>query len=154
MTLSDLSTEQQNMLTSDFSKLLGDVENIYGDEVKYVGSDSNLYRILGSMAGVSLVSMYNGNNNVKSLAIRSGIFGLATLISIHLSNALQYKNYVAENREEQIILPASGILYYLSMSRNLQFPNRMNNTVMEVIGGLAGSFSSEYFFNNQKPKTN
>lgn len=148
----DPSSSQYDFI-GDLANIESDVEKTYDDEVGFLKSGSNVFRILGATAGVVAASVYNGNQDIKTLAYQGGIMALSSIVSIHLGQMLQYKQYVEANQQEHVIVPASMGLYYLISNRSLNLSEVNNSLMFQTLMGGAGSLGAEYFFNNQKPKS-
>jgi len=152
-TIPDSATTSDSYdLSSDLINWEQDTDKVVSDELNTLSKPSNLYRILGSIAGVSALQVYNGERNIQNLAFTSGLMGVSSIVAIQLSKLLSYKGYVDENREEHIILPASMGLYYLMANRSLNLTQLNNAIGLQAIAGGIGSVSTEYLLNTQKPK--
>lgn len=152
-------------IDSDNSGILADFENLFGeittdtgnianDEVSFLKQQSNIYRIIASMLGVSAISLYAGSRDVYKIGTKAGIMGLSTIVSIHLAQALESKDYVDINKSEHVILPMSAVIYYLAMSRSLRIPALQNRFLMEAVTGAGAGFVAENYLNTtKKPKS-
>jgi hypothetical protein len=147
---SDLSNNYD--IATDLYNLEQAGDKTVTDELNSLSQPSNLFRILGAMAGVSAVQIYNGEKNIKNLAFSAGLMGVSSIVGLQLAKALHYKGYLIQHQEEHIILPSSLGIYYLMANRSLNLSRINNNVALEALAGGIGSFSADYYFNNQKPQ--
>lgn len=137
---------------SDLYNIEQAIDKTFQDESSVLSKSSNALRILGSMAGVSALMLFNGVDDIRQLGYSAGLMGLSSVAGLQIANVLSYKGYVNSNQEEHVVLPASMALYYVLANRSLNLSNINNMVALQAVAGGASSFAVESYFNTGKPK--
>lgn len=149
MSLGTFNPQSMPSISDDAYNVEQDSDKLLSDEINFMKQPSNLFRVLGSMAGVMAVSAYNGQTDIRQLGIVGGLMGLSSVASIQLSQVLTYKGYASENKEEHIIIPMSMAMFYLISNRSI---SRNDSVALQALAGGAGSLAMDSFWNTQKPQ--
>lgn len=148
--------DYNNILGTDMSNLLTDLDTLSVDEINAVrNSNANYYRLVGATLGVVLTDMYlNKNRNIMDLSIK-GLYGvLSELIAMNVAAVLSYRYNTSKSVQTYNDISRAGTFIvsdYLLNVQSLRF--RLNNTAgIESVVGALSSYAVQYFWGgNQKP---
>lgn len=137
-------------LFSDFATLETDFSNTFSDEYSLLKTKRNVYRILGAVGGVALVSLYmNQNTSATELGMKVTMAGVAEVISINFTKSMIHNDYV--EKEDAVRAPTTALLYYLMSARSLD-TNIRKRPAQEAIVCALGSYAIGYYLDMDSKK--